>query len=108
MKTGTVGASTSGTAAKPRGEASYVVQVFTEITTATGLGSGTAEKECWADVAMVTVPAKTKRKTVIAKAVDQVPEILTDGKTILRVIPAEHAEPIKVEMEQPPPQLKIG
>jgi hypothetical protein len=59
----------------------------------------------WEDVATVTVPAKTKRKTVIEKAAR---DLDFEGEIYLRVIPAEHAVPIKVEMEQPPPQLKIG
>lgn len=58
-------------------------------------------------MATVTVPAKTKRNTVIEKAMkDDLSPLV--GPVELRVIPAEHAEPIKVEMEQPPPQLRIG
>jgi hypothetical protein len=64
--------------------------------------------DAWTDVTVVTVPAKTKRRTVITKAVEQYPPLAESGPASVRVIPAEHAEPIKVEMEQPPPQLKIG
>lgn len=92
---------TTGGAQTPRGEATYVVQVRRE----------EVDYPSWDDVATVTVPAKTKRKTVIAKAVEEAGTDLTLLPTMpvrLRVIPAEHAEEIKVEMEQPPPQLKIG
>jgi hypothetical protein len=95
-------ASMSGTAQKPRGEASYVVQVQID---------EVDNYPAWGDVVTVTVPAKTKRKTVVAKAVEQAGKDLTivpGAHVVLRIIPAEHAEPIKVEMEQPPPQLKIG
>jgi len=91
------GFGTSGSEPTPRGDAVYVVQ--------------TEDGLLWKDIATVTVPAKTKRKTVIARAVEQAGDALKLGPTtsvVLRVIPAEHAEKIKVEMEQPPPQLRIG
>lgn len=72
------------------------------------LDDGEGMEYLWEDIADVTVPAKTKRKTVIAKALLENPGVIEGGKAVIRVIPAEHAEPIKVEMEQPPPQLKIG
>lgn len=66
-----------------------------------------SDESGWRDFATVTVPAKTKRKTVVAKALEET--VLASGKVeFIRVIPAEHAVPIRVEMEQPPPQLKIG
>lgn len=100
--TGTDTSAASGGATIRRSEAAYVVQMR---------DPDHADGKVWEDVATVTVPAKTKRKTVIAKAVEEAGTDLTLLPTMpvrLRVIPAEHAEEIKVEMEQPPPQLKIG
>lgn len=83
----------------------YVVQMKDDVTTATGAGSGTAEKQMWVDVATVSVPAKTKRKTVIEKALAQAG--LDSGELTLRVLDEDSAHESVVEWEQPPPRLKI-
>jgi hypothetical protein len=63
----------------------------------------------WRDIATVTVPARTHRKTVIEKAVGEVGQFeFKGGKEVVRVIPLEHAEAIEIEWEVPPPRLKIG
>lgn len=63
----------------------------------------------WSDVATVAVPKRTKRDTVIRRALEQVG--MTRGRPAemtVRVVPLEHAQEIPVSWEQPPPQLVIG
>jgi hypothetical protein len=62
----------------------------------------------WEDIATVTVPARTHRKTVIEKALDQAFAPTAPGTSVLRVLDEGSARETKVEMEQPPPRLKIG
>jgi hypothetical protein len=59
------------------------------------------------DIATVTVPARTHRKTVIEKALEAA-NVVIDGPMIVRVLDAGSARETKVETEQPPPRLKIG
>jgi hypothetical protein len=63
------------------------------------------ETGVWDDIDTVTVPARAHRKTVIAKALESFP--LTGAMTV-RVLDAGSARETKVEMEQPPPRLKVG
>jgi hypothetical protein len=77
----------------------YVVQVWTN--------ADRDESREWMDVGEVTVPPRTHRKTVIEKALED-SALEVAGIQFVRVIPAGYAEPLKVEMEQPPPRLKIG
>lgn len=90
---------TSDGAPKPRSsESAYVVQ-----------WQRPDDPSVWVDAVTVTVPAKTKRRTVIERAVKLAGDALDlSAAVMMRVIPAEHAEPVEVEMEQPPPQLRIG
>jgi hypothetical protein len=61
----------------------------------------------WVDIATVTVPARTHRKTVLERAVEENGQFEFDrSPVVVRVL--EHAEAITVEWEQPPPRLKIG
>jgi hypothetical protein len=81
-------------------EAVYVVQKRRDMPT--------SESEAWTDIATVTVPARTHRKTVIEKALGQAGVTETNGAIFVRVLDAESARESKVETEQPPPRLKIG
>lgn len=63
--------------------------------------------EAWQDVATVTVPPRTKRKTIIEKAMAQ-PDVEIVDPTCVRVLDEESAREIPVEMEEQPPRLKIG
>jgi hypothetical protein len=85
-------------------EAVYVVQKQQEE------GEGPDDRHmAWVDIATVTVPARTHRKTVLEKAVEENGQFEFDrSPVVVRVIPLEHAEAITVEWEQPPPRLKIG
>jgi hypothetical protein len=76
----------------------YVVQVWTN--------ADKDESREWMDVGEVTVPPRTHRKTVIEKALET-SALKVTGVQYLRVIPTGHAEPLRVEMEQPPPRLKL-
>jgi hypothetical protein len=93
-------------------EAVYVVQHSAVLQIQDDGGPG-SRVEAWVDIATVTVPARTHRKTVIEKAIDQAAENedvdldLTAALTV-RVLDAESARVTPVEMEQPPPRLKIG
>jgi hypothetical protein len=61
----------------------------------------------WRDLAVVTVPARTHRKTVIEKALEQANASI-DGVMTVRVLDEQSARESKVETEQPPPRLRIG
>lgn len=63
----------------------------------------------WVDVATVTVPARTLRKTVVEKALAQSGYIPKVGETLeVRVLDAQSASPFMVGAEQPAPVLVIG
>jgi hypothetical protein len=79
-------------------EAVYVVQV-----------QRANEDGVWDDIETVTVPARTHRKTVIEKALEEAGIMHTNGvKLTVRVLDEEAARETPVETEQPPPRLKIG
>jgi hypothetical protein len=78
-------------------EAVYVVQV-----------QRANEDGVWDDIETVTVPARTHRKTVIEKALDQAAITLGPSAMIVRVLDEGSARESRVESEQPPPRLKIG
>jgi hypothetical protein len=83
-------------------EAVYVVQKQQEE------GEGPDDRHmAWVDIATVTVPARTHRKTVIEKALGDAGLDLTGG-VVVRVLDEGSARESKVETEQPPPRLKIG
>jgi hypothetical protein len=93
-------------------EAVYVVQVRGEVDRDKTFGDDPDNPTLfWKDVATVTVPARTHRKTVIQKALEQAQEDtdidVTDALTV-RVLDAKSARVTPVETEQPPPRLKIG
>jgi hypothetical protein len=60
----------------------------------------------WRDIATVTVPARTHRKTVIEKGL-LAANVVIDGPLIVRVLDEGSARETKVETEQPPPRLKL-
>ncbi len=63
----------------------------------------------WVDVATVTVPARTLRKTVLEKALKDAgitPEVGQQMR--VRVLDAQSASPFTVGAEQPAPVLVIG
>jgi hypothetical protein len=68
------------------------------------------ESGFWTDAATVSVPAKSKRRTVLAKAFEVKPELVPGpGKSAtFRVLPFDVAAGVTVKMEQPPPQMKLG
>lgn len=69
------------------------------------LGNG-EQDVVWEDVDTVRVPPRTKRKTIIEKALNGI----TPPKAgwILRVLDDESAREIPVVPEEQPPRLKIG
>lgn len=75
-------------------ESTYVVMMATE--------------NGWLDMATVTVPAKSKRKTIIAKALEDAGTPKDRKPPSLRVLDEKSAHVTTVEWEQPPPQLRIG
>jgi hypothetical protein len=63
----------------------------------------------WHDITTVTVPPRTKRKTIIEKAAAEVDQPLVGADpTRVRVLDEESAREIPIEMEEQPPRLKIG
>jgi len=60
----------------------------------------------WGDITSVTGPQRTKRPTIIQKALNGVTPP-AEGWT-LRVLDEESAREITVALEEQPPRLKIG
>lgn len=77
-------------------------------------GGGFWQDVSWNDddgnlVTMISVPARTLRKTVVEKALSQAgitPEV--GGRMEVRVLDAQSAAPFTVGAVQPPPVLEIG
>lgn len=94
------GDATSGSVPTPRGESVYVVQHHVQ--------HGDAPTS-WEDIATVRVPSRTKRATVIEKALEAAEFAREPGFAVeLRVLDEDSARQTVVEWEQPPPRLKIG
>ncbi len=87
----------------------YAVQVEEAETPLDGKGEASGPPEyVWRDVATVTVPARTHRKTVVEKALkDAVIEPPAGEQLRVRVLDADSARPFTVGVVQPPPQLHI-
>lgn len=84
------------------GDAVYVVQRHETLPDVDSGG------ERWVDVATVTAPPRSKRKTVIGKALAQ-SGIRPQGEPLrLRVLDAASARETIVEPVQPDPEWKIG
>lgn len=70
---------------------------------------GGSDITAWVDVATVTVPPRTFRKSVVEKALTEAgitPEV---GQQLqVRVLDADSARPFPVGAVQPPPQIVIG
>ena len=114
---GAQGAGGGATEARSPGEQTYMVQ------RRMGVGADWPDwaLEVWADVALVTVPPRTKRKTIVERALEQVPDA-TPSKTpqpdtaelepaFFRVLDTDSGEAIPVRWEIPPspePELRIG
>jgi hypothetical protein len=89
-----------------RAETSYLFQLREDGHDDAGPVAGTYR---WRDVATLTVPAGTKRRTVIERAVEENGQYeLANNPEAARLIPSEYAEIVPVEWEVPPPRLKIG
>jgi hypothetical protein len=59
-------------------------------------------RQVWRDVATVTVPARTKSRTVIRQAVEAA-GIRVEGMVEVRLLPASVAEPIELLPPEPEP-----
>jgi hypothetical protein len=97
-------------AERREGEQAYVVQVRDESDQARDL-----DRPRWFDVGTVHVPPRTKRRTVIEKALARADAEIFRPKPkqprAYRVLDAESAEVIPGELYQPPapePELRIG
>jgi hypothetical protein len=76
-------------------ESTYVVQ---------RLSPDNAEKaDLWRDVKRVSAPLRTKRRTILAKALGDEPM-----SGFYRVLDEESGRDIEVVLEEQPPRLKIG
>jgi hypothetical protein len=60
----------------------------------------------WEDLASVLVPPRTKRKTILEKALLDSDDALEAG--VYRVMDGESMRPLIVSLEEQPPRLKIG
>lgn len=85
----------------PAGDQTYVVQKRSE-----------QEPDVWTDVATVTVPPRTKRRTIIERALEltptEAPANVGDTATF-RVLDSGSAAEVPVALEVPSvPQLRIG
>jgi hypothetical protein len=88
-------------------EAVYVVQA--EIAAIVKQPDGEPrEVRAWEDFATITVPARTHRKTVIEKALEQAAITPVPNAAMnVRVLDEQSARETRVETEQPPPRLKL-
>lgn len=98
---------------KPKAAAKPAASVFEEQTYTVQqqetLPDSESGQERWRDVATVTVPARTHRKTIIKKALEQANVAPTPGSSLrLRVLDADSARVETVGAVQPPPQLTFG
>lgn len=101
--------STSGSEPTPRGDSTYVVQVAQEFVDDDG-ANGPVSIGAWVDLATVTVPARSKRKGIIAKALQQAglaPEVGKDPLRV-RVLDGSSSAVTEVGVVQPEPELRIG
>jgi hypothetical protein len=65
--------------------------------------------EHWNDLATVEVPQRTKRKTIIEKALEEAQHIPAVGARIaVRVLDGPSSEVLYVTAEEQPPRLKVG
>lgn len=97
---------TSGSESTPRGDSTYVVQIEKTFEVSAPL----EEVAAWVDVATVTVPARSKRKGIIAKALEKAgiaPEVGQDPLRV-RVLDASSSAVTEVGVVQPEPELRIG
>jgi hypothetical protein len=108
MSTQTEMAPESVAAEKP--PSTYIVQMFDQVTTTVGAGSGTAEKECWIDIARVTVPQRTPRKIVLRKALEQSGLRPGEDQRPLRLRALDEASAMEQPAEpfQPEPEWRVG
>ena len=106
--TETGGASTSGSgSSRPSSESVYVVQVQRKIDVS--LGENVYGDVAWEDVATVSVPARTKRRAIIGRALAESgvkPDVGGDPLKV-RVLDASSAHVTEVAAVQPDPQLEI-
>lgn len=94
---------TTGSGRRRRSEtATYLVQIRKSVPGA----------EAWTDLDILTVPSGTKRATLLEKIRTEVPLGLEPGeRAMLRVFPGSIVGDftgVPVEMEQPPPRLKLS
>jgi len=61
--------------------------------------------ETWTDIATVAVPPRTKRKTILEKALAEAGE---RQEGLYRVLDEESQREMRVSLEEQPPRLKIG
>lgn len=83
-------------------ESTYTVQVMELV----GIENA-AGREAWFDVATVTVPARTRRKTVIEKGLQQAGLDVTEAIKV-RALDSESAQVTPVAPYTPPSELRIG
>jgi prephenate dehydrogenase len=74
-------------------ESTYVVQRLTP----------DSDADLWRDVARVKVPPRTKRKTILEKALGEHPMA-----GFYRVLDEESGRDMEVSLEEQPPRVKIG
>jgi hypothetical protein len=85
----------------------YVVQVRTDEVT----DFKDTPCEIWRDIATVTVAPRTKRRTVVEKALEQARDrmspVTADEPLVVRVLSPEDARPFKVSAVVREPELRI-
>lgn len=112
---GSEGGSDVVVAAKKRrvsaGPQSYVVQVKVEGGGPRPEGDaagGALEGATWVDVATVTVPPRSQRRTIIRAALEESGYGVGDAGEVMRVLDAGSALETPVGKRQPPAELVIG
>lgn len=62
----------------------------------------------WTDVDLITVPAGTKRRTLLEKVRDMDLGLEVGERAMVRLIPEEHTAMDQVAMVQPPARMQVG
>jgi hypothetical protein len=100
-----------GAAVAQREAVAYVVQVRGIYATAPGDEGKGESVTAWRDVATVEVPSRTKRKTVVERAIAQAGHLLGPVEAMqpaqFRVLSPEDARPFKVSTVARDPELRI-
>lgn len=93
---------------RTQGPQTYVVQMAYMVESISGTERAEGRQmEAWVDIATVTVPPRTPRKTAIKKALAQVGVAPSEKRPKLRALDVDSFEMHEPEAHQPPPEWRL-